>query len=158
MARVIQRIEIERAPIEVNNIASHEILVHHEKRGLGLVHHITAADIAVGKLKLIARPCASVSGRLVSNGEPLIGAVVTPAVAPTGDYSQSLASVKTDENGYFKAVLLPGCKYILRMEGKPFNYARFNTEIEISPGENLELGTLTLSLNDRTFKQIRDTN
>ena len=97
-------------------------------------HHLTPAEIAEGKLLLTARPCASVSGRLIGNGEPLTGAIVTPAVAPTGDFTQSLASVRTDENGYFKAVLLPGCKYILRMEGKPFNYARFNTEIEISPG------------------------
>ncbi len=160
MARVTQRIKIERAPIEVNNIApneSREIVVYHEKRGIGIVHHLTPAEIAEGKLLLTARPCASVSGRLVSNGEPLTGAIVTPAVAPTGDFSQSLASVRTDENGYFKAVLLPGCKYILRMEGKPFNYAHFDTEIEISPGESRELGTLTLS-GDRTFKQTKDSN
>jgi hypothetical protein len=70
-------------------------------------HHLTAAEIAERKLLLTARPCASVSGRLISNGEPLTGDIVTPAVAPTGDFTQSLASVRTDENGYFKAVLLP---------------------------------------------------
>ena len=160
MARVAQRIKIERAPIVVTNIPpneSREIVVQHEERGIGIVHHLTAADIGKGTLTLTARPCARVSGRLVNNGEALSGVRVIPAILPSGDFSQSLPTVTTDEKGYFNAVLLPGCKYRLRMEGKPFTNASFDEAIEISPGEGLELGTLVLSEN-RTFRRTNNSN
>lgn len=160
MTRMTQRIKIERDPIEVSNIApneTREIVVHHEERGIGIVHHLTATDIASGNLRVTALPCAKVSGRLVSNGEHLSGVRVTPSVLPSGDWTLFLATVTTDEKGCFSAVLLSGTKYRLRMEGKPFTDASFDEEIEILPGENLELGTLELSEN-RMFKRKQSPN
>ena len=44
-----RQVTIERAPVDVTNVApneSREIIVHHEQRGLGVVYHLTAANIA----------------------------------------------------------------------------------------------------------------
>lgn len=156
-----QPIIIERAPVEVsNNVPSLAIVVHHAQRGLGIVHHLTAAELSEGNLRLIARPCATVSGRLVNEGEPFSGVTVTPYFV-SGDSTRSLAAATTDENGFFSAVLLPGCKYKLRMEGKRLgerlNSAHVDEDIEISPGENIELGTLVPS-EGRTFTRMKDSN
>ena len=159
MARRAQRIKIDRTPIEVTNIApsgTRELVVYHESRGLGIVHQLTEKEIADGNLSLKALPCAKVTGRLVSNGEPLSGVEVTPSIAAVGDWVQSLPAVTTDEKGYFSADLIPGCKYKLDFRGKALPFAQFDGPIEITPGENLELGTLVFFSEDRSFKRTKD--
>ena len=68
-AGVFKEVAIEDRSIDITNLAPNEsrvIIVHHEKRGLGVVHHVTATDIANGKVNLTALPVAKISGRLVT--------------------------------------------------------------------------------------------
>ena len=143
-----QRIETDRSPVLVTSIAPNEsraIIVQHESRNLGIVHHITPTDISTGKLSLTAQRRGRISGQLVDAGKPLVGVSVIPKILPNGDFTQSLPTVTTDHNGRFESVLLPGCKYKLRMEGPTFVFAGLDEELEVSPGEETDLGTLALS-------------
>jgi len=153
-------ITIKDEPVDVVNFAPNEkrvLVVRHERRNLGVVHHITPAEIAAGSVRLTVQQCAKISGRLIHDGKPLTGISITPNVLPGGDISTSLETTTTDENGHFECTLPPGCKYEIRLEGVegvPFG-TRVEKEIEVSSGEALNLGSLELS-EDHGFRPIKD--
>lgn len=150
-----QRIKLQKTPVDVVNLSPEEskvIVVHHKKRGLGIVHHVTTAAIANGQLPLTARKCATITGRLVDDGKPLPGIRVRPNILPSGDFGSALPTVTTDTHGVFRTELLPGCKYRLSLEGEPFKYATFEENLEVSTAERIDLGTISLTT-DRKFQR-----
>ena len=152
-----KRVAVKSGPVDIINLAPNEsraIIIHHKQRGLGVVHHLTAADFANGKVNLSARRVTKISGRLVDDDGPLSGVSVIPAILPTGDFSSTLPTVSTDENGIFQTVLIPGCKYRLRMKGTSFRYAFSEEKLEVTAGKDIELGTMKLA--DHKFKRTRE--
>jgi len=155
-----QRITVERDPVDllaINPTETRIVVIHHEQRGLGIIHHITPSEIAIGNVQLTAQRCIRIFGKLVQDGVPLSGISVIPTVLPDEDYSISLATVTTDENGDFECTLPPGCKYKLRLEGLPFRVARVDGDIDVSPGDALDLGSLELT-EGSVFKRVNPAN
>ena len=153
-----KRVTVKSGPVDISNLAPNEsrvIIVHHKARGLGVVHHLTAEDIANGKVTLTARHVAKVSGRLVNEDGPISGISVIPDILPSGDFSSRLATASSDENGFFQTVLIPGCKYKLRIKISSFDVSFFEEDLEVTSGDDIELGTIVSSA-DRKFKRTNE--
>jgi 5-hydroxyisourate hydrolase-like protein (transthyretin family) len=122
------------------------IVIHHKGRNIGRVIQAGPAEVAQGEIQVKLLPCATVTGRLMNQGEPLSGLSIEPRVLPSGDFSKRLPTIATDSEGRFTCTLVPGSQYNLHAEGKGLDfYATVANDLTIEPGETKDVGTLTLA-------------
>ncbi|MDZ4848539.1 MAG: M56 family metallopeptidase [Pirellulaceae bacterium] len=128
------------APDEVRSI-----IALHASRKLGFSTTVGPEQTKEGSLRIKLLPIATVTGRLVSNNEPIPDLTLEPRILPEESSSPILERVKGDEEGRFKIELPSGCKYIIYAFGPGLKrFATFAEELTVKPGQILDLGTLTL--------------
>lgn len=122
------------------------MIIHHKDRNIGQVVRVGPSHVAEWEMQVVLRPCATVTGQLLSKGDPLPGLVIDPRVLPGGDFSKHLPSVTTGMEGRFTVTLVPGAKYKLYVQGKGIDFsATVVDELTAKAGETKDLGTLTLT-------------
>jgi len=149
----------EARPYDVENLTPDEgrvIIAHHIDRNIGRVARIEPEHFEKGEMRLRLQPCVKVTGKLTDEGKPLTGVRIESRILPGGDFSKSLDAFTTDSEGRFEGTLLPGARYILDAQGNGLNsyVARVASNIAVKPGEDIDLGTLTLT-DDRKFVSVK---
>lgn len=113
------------------------------KGNLGWVQQIPSPPSS-DAVTIRLQPVATVTGRLLmADKSPLSGAQIQ-AIALVKARLQDLPETTTDVQGHFQLTLLPGVKYILRVESSEFELATTVDPIAIEPGETKSLGELQL--------------
>lgn len=131
------------------------MIVHHKEKGIGQVTRIGDDQISEGNMQIRLQPCVTVTGRLTDEGKPLSGISIEPRILPDGDFSESLPGFTTDLQGVFTGTLLPGCQYKLFAEGSRLSYgAVLANDLAVEPGQNIDLGTLTLTKEGKFVKAV----
>jgi hypothetical protein len=134
---------------------SRTIVIHHKERNIGKVINVGPTEVTQGTFDVTLVPCISLSGRLVSSETPMPGLVIDPRVLPSGDFSKSLYPTTTDGDGRFTCSLVPGCMYDLYAEGNGIDLvAKINESLDIAHGQNIDLGTLTLTKDGDKFVKV----
>lgn len=122
------------------------IIALHSSRKLGFATRVGPEQIKEGKIRMRLLPLASVTGRLVSDGEPLPGIRLEPSILPVEDFSPNLEYVTTNKDGRFTMEMPSGCEFHIFTYGPGVDqFASFAEELSVMPGQKMELGTLTLS-------------
>jgi len=94
-------------------------------------------------------PCGSITGRLVDKGgNPVPGATVWFMVQGlTVWFSSGMMGIddkiQTDREGRFRASLVPGKKYALRLESSP-GLMKVVGDVQVESGRSKDLGDLVL--------------
>ncbi len=103
-------------------------------------------DHPAGAATVSLEPTGKVVGRLLDKeGEPLSGAEITASILPTGDFTERLPPIATDEQGRFEYNDVPvGCHYqlVAQAAGKGF-FGSFAKDLTLKPGETKDLGEVT---------------
>jgi hypothetical protein len=134
---------------------SRTIVIHHKERNIGKVINVGPTEVTQGTFDVTLVPCISLSGRLVSSETPMPGLVIDPRVLPSGDFSKSLYPTTTDGDGRFTCSLVPGCMYDLYAEGNGIDLvAKINESLDSAHGQNIDLGTLTLTKDGDKFVKV----
>lgn len=122
------------------------IIALHSSRKLGFATRVGPEQIKEGKIRMRLLPLASVTGRLMSDGEPLPGIRLEPAILPVEDFSPNLEDVTTNKDGRFTIEMPSGCEVHIFTNGPGVDeFASFAEELSVMPGQKKDLGTLTLS-------------
>ncbi len=123
-------------------------IIHHKGRNIGRIVRIGPKEVKNGELYVKLLPCATVTGRLLSKGDPLPGLVIRADVLPIADFGKSLPPVSTDTEGRFTCTIVPGCQCILAAYGNGLDlFATISPKLAIEPGETKNFGTMTLGKN-----------
>ena len=142
--------QVTEAEFEATEFAPDEtrtILFRHEQQGLGCVARISPSGAVDGPVTVELHPIGTLSARLLhEDGTPMAGLEVESRPLPSGDFAKRLPSVTTDSEGRFQLSLLPGASYSLQASGADIEQiAEITRMLTIEPGENKELGNLSLS-------------
>lgn len=126
----------------------------HKDRKLAAIANVTAPESG-GKMEPITiqlQPCGVVTGRLVDgDGAPVVGLQFTARVQPPRDFDVATPQqVTTDKDGAFKFDLLPGdAVYVIGGHNQQIGYVEVAKELELAPGETVDLGTIDVTSKDR---------
>lgn len=122
------------------------IIALHTSRKLGFATRVGPEQIKEGKIRMRLLPLASVTGRLMSDGEPLPGIRLQPSILPVEHFSPHLETVTTNKDGRFTIEMPSGCEVHIFTNGPGVDEsASLAEEISVMPGQKKDLGTLTLS-------------
>ena len=134
------------------------IVVLHPDRKIGRATQAGPEQIKQGKMNIKLLPLAEVTGRLMDQGEPLSGLPIELRILPVGDFSPYLKIVTTNQDGSFVCELPTGRAYKLFVQSQAVDIvANVVDELEVQPGQKIELGTLNLG-KDRKFVAGRENN
>jgi protocatechuate 3,4-dioxygenase beta subunit len=127
------------------------VLLHHQELRVGKALRVTAVEGANGPITVKLEPCATVTGRLVDgDGEPVRGVHLGILVSGDGGYSKTLPSMATDADGRFQhSGFLSGLAYNIIGEGAKIEFASVARDLEVKPGEIIDLGTIDVTAKER---------
>lgn len=130
---------------------------HHPDRELGVKFEITPPYDEDREITVALEPMAFVTGRLLEDGKPIVGAGIGKGYRQAGvHYSVFLPPQRpTDSEGRFRTQLIPGhawsLEYSRRGQG-PFRIT-IASDLNVRAGETIDLGDLELDGN--RFKPVK---
>jgi hypothetical protein len=130
------------APGEVRTM-----LFYQQARKLGKVMAVKAEDQSAAALTVKLLPCATVTGRLLdSQGKPIARARLRADVMPSGDFSENLPPVMSDQEGRFCFDrVLPGADYAILASSPAIGFQTVAKKVSVEPGQTVDLGDVKLA-------------
>ncbi len=126
------------------------VLLYQPERRLGKSLRVKQEEVRDQPLTIELQPVGAVLGRLVNDGEPVTGASLRIDVAGDNDYGRELRGTATDGEGRFRQEeILPGLKYSIFAEAAGMDFTSVAKELEIGPGETVNLGTIDIAVEER---------
>lgn len=130
---------------------------HHADRGLGVKFEITPPYDANHEITVKLEPLAVVTGRLLDEDEPIVGAAVNREYRQNDTIHSVFMTPNgmTNSEGRFRVTLIPGNPWELTMTRRPQGPLRPSvaTKLNVRAGETIDLGDLQLE--GREFKPVK---
>ncbi|MEN1678504.1 MAG: M56 family metallopeptidase [Planctomycetota bacterium] len=126
------------------------VLLSHPERRLGKGLRIKQDGAQPSPREITLEPMATIHGRLIKDGTPVVGVKLRVDVDGDNDYGRELSRTTTDKEGRFEHTeLLPGLGYTLLAEGRGLGFTTVAKNVTVVAGETIDLGVIDIASEER---------